>query len=192
MADIIPLNFNATPKKLMVGLAWDHNEQESRALGTVSPHDFDLGCILYNAQKTEIGHISATNPQREKYGKEIFHSGDHQSGASEFEDETITVNLDSIGSDIHTLAFYVSAKDGTKLDTSASLHVDYKDATNLSVFAAHYLEESLASAKVERVRGIVYAGVLTRTPRGWGVKKIQGFAAATGANDIGKALGAFI
>jgi len=192
MSDIYALNFTSSPKKLLVGLAWDHNEKESRATGKTVPHDFDLGCVLYNDQKIEIDSITATDPQRSKYGKEIFYAGDHQSGASDFEDETITVNLDAIGSDIHAVVFYVSAKGGTKLDPDIPVHVDYKDATNLSLFAAHYLKESLAQAKTEKTAGVVYAGVLTRTSQGWSLKKTQGFAAADGQSEICKALGKFI
>lgn len=115
MAESVDLIFNGQVRRILVGLSWDLNEPRSSLLSAQDSHDLDLYCVLLSEDYEIIDMISPMDPKREKYKSQIFHTGDHKSGASELDDEEIHLNLDNVTGDISHFLFMISSKSKLKL-----------------------------------------------------------------------------
>lgn len=127
--------------KLMVGLSWDPNTQATEGFGLGQPHNIDLCCAVFGEGLSFIDMITPQIPLREKYGQQIFHTGDNTSGGADFEDEAINVTFDGLDEDIKYLAFIVSCIDGVKFSELNNPVCDFLVYENL---------EKLASVKLSK------------------------------------------
>jgi tellurium resistance protein TerZ len=104
-------------KKIKVGLGWDmikqdENLEERFLKGDVV--DLDLSCLQINQHKK----IADTVSYRQLISGDgcIKHSGDNETGAGDGDDESITVDLYNLPSDINTLFFTVTAFSGQSFE----------------------------------------------------------------------------
>lgn len=96
---------NPTLKKLRVGLSWD-----------VKPGfqaDADASCVCLGENEKMLSHdsivcYSTLNDRNNIYNKSIVHSGDNLTGDGDGDDETITIDLASVPSNVASLLFTIS------------------------------------------------------------------------------------
>ena len=182
MSDQIPLNFSDDGRRLSVGLSWDHNEEES-AYGDIKVHDLDLSCAVISQTGEIIDIISPQEPKREQYKFVIFHSGDHASGASDFEDELINVQINNIDDTIGTLAFFISTKDSVKLKDVANPECVFLEGTTLDKFFSIDLAKADEIAEENGQQGAYFlAGAIQRAQNDntqWVLKPVQSYLSNT-------------
>lgn len=156
----IELSFKDGVRRLMVGLSWEPNEQEDRYGGAPKLHDLDLSCALFDKGGSVLDVLTPQSPQREKYGQDIFHAGDHTSGGSDFEDEYIRINLDRLGEEVSALVFAVSTKGGLKFHEAVVPRCDFLEDSSLASFSS-------VDLKVIDFGNIAAVGLVRRTGAGW-------------------------
>lgn len=132
------LSFESDDQKLLVGLSWEPNEEQkgSALLGKrYIPHDVDVSCALYDAAGGLIDHITPTDAKRDQYKQLVFHSGDHTTGGSDFEDEDIQIWLGRLPETIASVAVFVSTKGELQFHQVNALKIQMMDGVSLQVFA---------------------------------------------------------
>ena len=121
-------------EKLIIGLAWEPNEQDNSVLGdSVKPHNLDLSCVLFDNDGNVIDEITPQDTKRETYKGQIFHLGDNLSGGNDFEDEEIQLWLSSLDNHIAQIAFIVSVKEKVKFSDVREGHCSVLSAQTLEV-----------------------------------------------------------
>jgi stress response protein SCP2 len=160
-ASVVPLQFSEDSNKLMVGLCWDHNENSS--FGEIEAHDLDLSCALLGKGHELIDIITPSEPMRDKYKSIVYHSGDHMSGASEFEDEYINIQINKVDEHIEQIAFFVSSKDGLKLSEANRPECVFRNGITLEKYFS--IDLRLADKDHDDGQGLFFAGAVTRHPQ---------------------------
>lgn len=177
MSNIITLNFSSDQKKLMVGLSWDPNEKSTGVLGGLTPHNLDLSCAVFNADLEVCDIITPLEPKREQYKGKIFHRGDSTSGGGDFEDEDVTVYLDSLQEtdrDIRAMAFIVSINDRVQFSEVKNASCAFMDGINLEPFLSIDLKGLEANSNNASSQQHFVVGYVTQGEDGsWTLKNIQ-------------------
>jgi stress response protein SCP2 len=115
-----PLNVTQKAQhRVFAGLGWEPHtnaglmEKIGAIVGTKKIyHDLDLGCLLFDAKKKPIGDISVLHGHMADPTGHIYHSGDNVDGASEGDDEQVSVELLSIDKAIDYIMFVATIKSG--------------------------------------------------------------------------------
>jgi stress response protein SCP2 len=93
-------------KEIVMGLHWDPAEEGVAAAAA----DLDALCVLFDAQG---GALEVVYPGRPRNANgSVIHTGDSQTGASEWDDESIFAFLDALPETVAALAFVVVSTAG--------------------------------------------------------------------------------
>lgn len=96
-----------TLKRILVGVGWDNNAFDSDVA------DLDLSCFMLNRhRKTRVNEDFIFYNNLEGSDKAVIHNGDNRTGAGDGDDESLTINLQSIHFDIYQLMFVLSIYKG--------------------------------------------------------------------------------
>lgn len=167
MSEELSLNTEeGQPIKLMVGLAWDPNEEKWGNLDTnIKVHNLDLSCAVLTDSMRVKDLITPDNPMRDEYRSKIFHAGDNLSGGSDFEDEEIRVDFEHLEDEIQGLAFVVSANNKIKFEHVKNGECAFNNAQTLEPFLTVSLDDIPGQHRI--------VGIVKRTRSGWALQKAE-------------------
>lgn len=112
----------STLKRIHMGLGWDSAKGR---FGRSKDIDLDASCMAFDNAGTLID--SVWFQQLNSKDGSIHHTGDNRTGRGDGDDESITVNLDSIGQNAVTLMFVVNSftgQDFSKIENATCRLVD--------------------------------------------------------------------
>ena len=183
MSEELSLNtVDGKPIKMMVGLAWDPNEEKWGNLDTnIKVHNLDLSCAVLTESMQVKDLITPDNPMRDAYKDKIFHAGDNLSGGADFEDEEIRVDFSRLDDDIHGLAFIVSANNKIKFENVKNGECAFNNAQTLQPFLTVSLDDIPGQHRI--------VGIAKRTKSGWALQEAKVDVNALDEYIIEKALG---
>ncbi len=95
---------------ITLGLGWDAAEPKGffgKLLGSTPDIDLDASCFMLDKNRQSLDLVWFQQLSS-KCGN-IKHSGDNRTGDGDGDDESITVNLNSIGNDVDSLVFTVNS-----------------------------------------------------------------------------------
>lgn len=105
---------DASLKTLNIGLGWD----VSNIAGSV---DMDASAFMLNGVVSNHGKVLDTsgfifyNNNKSPCGSVVYH-GDNRTGAGDGDDETLTIELDKVPSDVQSIAFSATIHTGQKFN----------------------------------------------------------------------------
>lgn len=128
--------YEVTPDigKMLVGLWWDPNEQSRSVLDGVKAHNLDLSCAVIGEGGSVIDLITPQDTKRDQYKTQIYHRGDNLTGASDFEDEEISINFDALDDSIKALAFVISVHDDIRFSEVINGKCTFSNGMTLEPF----------------------------------------------------------
>lgn len=111
--DIVPLQYSRTARqRILIGLNWDARENRAglvekvKGIGhNVETHDMDLACVLYGADGAFLDGVSGRPEETIDQSGHIYHSGDDTTGTGDLDDESISVELLDMPTDVHHIVF---------------------------------------------------------------------------------------
>lgn len=167
------LKLESPDKKIVVGLSWEPNEEEKRSVlgNRFIPHDVDISCVLIGADNEIIDMISPEDTKRDQYKDSIFHSGDHKTGGSDFEDEDIQIWLGRVSEDVVKLVLLVSTKGALEFENVSALQLQVLDGVTLDPFVTDALQSVAPASYVSGDQWYYVAQILERDGDDWGLKK---------------------
>lgn len=106
------LEFDNPLSQFFAGLQWEANPQAGGGVFHLFAHhhDLDISCVLLDKDRSVVDVITPMAPKTNQYRLQVLHTGDHQTGNSDLEDEEIRINLKTLDSGIHHVLFAVSNK----------------------------------------------------------------------------------
>ncbi|MCB9991401.1 MAG: TerD family protein [Rhodospirillales bacterium] len=162
--------------RLMVGLSWDHNEEE--LFNELQVHDLDLSCAVFAKDGSFMDLITPQSPLREKYKHMIFHGGDHMSGSADFEDESVVINFENAADSIGCVAVLVNTKDRTRIWKVKNATLGYHDGVTLNeIYKTDLRAADMAAEATKQNRdGYFLAGMIKESGAGhWDLQPVEKF-----------------
>lgn len=165
-------------RKIRMGLGWDAAKPGflGRLLGGDSSIDLDASCIVLDGNKTPLDVVWFR--QLESRDGHIVHSGDNRTGDGDGDDETITVNLQSLSDNVQHLVFTVNSFLGQTFDKVENAYARIlDDATGKELVRFNLSEQGSHTGMI-----MVY---LSRTGSGWNVTGVGRVANGRTVQDLG-------
>lgn len=125
--------------KIAMGLGWDAAKGGFFSFGGSGSIDLDASCLCYNGEKHLVDTVWFR--QLKSHDKAIIHSGDNRTGDGDGDDETITVNLDAVSPNIHTLVFTVNSFTGQDFNKVENASCRLYNTENNEEFAKFNLSQ---------------------------------------------------
>lgn len=96
-----------TLTRILIGVGWDLTSFDADAL------DLDVSLFMLDKDKmTRVNEDFIYYNNMESADKAVVHNGDNRTGAGDGDDESITIDLNGVSYDVHTLQFVVSIYKG--------------------------------------------------------------------------------
>lgn len=166
-------------RKIRMGLGWDAAKPSGffgKLLGGETSIDLDASCIVLDGSKSPLDVVWFR--QLASRDGHILHSGDNRTGDGDGDDETITVNLQSLSSNVQHLVFTVNSFLGQSFDKVANAYARIvDDATGKELVRFNLSEQGSNTGMI-----MVY---LSRTASGWNVTGVGKAANGRTVQDLG-------
>jgi stress response protein SCP2 len=141
-------------KEIVMGLHWDPPEE---GVGAV-PENLDALCVLLDEKRRVLEIIHPGHP-RNATGS-VIHTGDSNTGASEWDDERIFVFLEALPQEVHALAFVVVSVTGCVFDEIRGAYCHVSDR----VTEREWVRQELTGLRGQTAHCMA---TLYRSPGGW-------------------------
>jgi stress response protein SCP2 len=171
-------HLNVTQKaqhRVFAGLGWQPHtdigfmEKLGAMFGTKKTyHDLDLGCLLFDSNKKPIGDISILNGQLADPTGHIYHSGDNVDGATDGDDEQVSVELLNVEKAIDYIMFVATIKSGHTFGELHSPEIRIADGYSNHTF----LETPLTHLEGKAKNAFAFASIYRATD-GWNLHNIS-------------------
>jgi tellurium resistance protein TerZ len=106
---------------LEFGLSWDFYE------GYMDAVDLDAQAVMFDSLGTVVD--AAFYNQLSACGGSVTHSGDNKTGEGEGDDEKITIDVDTLPSNVETIVFVITAYSGGSFVQVESARAELRDLT---------------------------------------------------------------
>lgn len=134
-------NDGGTLTHVRMGLGWDAVKKKGLFGGMKSQSiDLDASAVLYDANRNVVDQVWFS--QLRSQDGSVQHSGDNLTGDGEGDDESITVHLDRVPAQVHTLVFLVNSFTGQNFSQIENAFCRLVDETNGAEIARYDLTGS--------------------------------------------------
>jgi tellurium resistance protein TerZ len=167
-----------TLNAITLGLGWDAAEPKgffAKLLGNTPNIDLDASCFMLDKNSNSIDLVWFRQLSS-KCGN-IKHSGDNRTGDGDGDDESITVNLNSISNDVESLVFTVNSFTDQDFSQVKNAYCRIIDTIKNEEIARISLSDQ------DRHTGLVMA-YLKRQGSGWNFTAVGSVARGRTAKDL--------
>lgn len=169
----------STLRKVRMGLGWEPAKAKGflgKLFGGDTAIDLDASCVVLDGSKQPLDLVWFC--QLESNCGHIQHSGDNRTGEGEGDDETITVDLERLASNIKHLVFTVNSFTGQNFNDVGNAYCRIVDVDTNKELARFNLTEQ------GNHTGMIMS-YLTRTPSGWSFTAVGQPSNGRTVHDIG-------
>ncbi|GAB3391871.1 TerD family protein [Azotobacter armeniacus] len=166
-------------RKIRMGLGWDPVKPSgffSKLVNSDTAIDLDASCIVVDANQRPLDVVWFR--QLESSDGLIAHSGDNRTGDGSGDDETISVNLEALSSNIKHLVFTVNSFLGQTFEKVGNAYCRIVDDVTGKELARFNLSDQ------GNHTGMIMA-YLTRTASGWDVTAVGQRSNGRTVTDLG-------
>jgi tellurium resistance protein TerZ len=163
---------------ITLGLGWDAAKPKGffgKLLGNTPDIDLDASCFMLDKNSNSIDLVWFR--QLSSKCENVQHSGDNRTGDGDGDDESITVNLTSIGNNVESLVFIVNSFTGQDFSQVKNAYCRIIDTTKNEEIARISLSDQ------GKHTGLVMA-YLKRQGNGWNFTAVGSVSRGQTAQDL--------
>ena len=130
---VAPLEVSPGRGRVIVALNRDARQQRAGLVEklkgmrhNVETHDLDISCVMYSATGEFLDGVSGRPEEMSDQSGKVYHSGDDTTGTGDYDDETISAELNELPADIHHIVFVVEMQSKHTFDQvfQPTIHIE--------------------------------------------------------------------